>query len=77
METTSNGPLCTVNSESQAIPKVQERDARGERLRYSHAPSSPSFKEIIFKGDYSTLLETPTETASEGKPSVLVGAGML
>lgn len=75
IETTTNGPLYTVNSESQAIPKVQEREARGERLRYLHSPSSSSFKEIIFEGDYSTLLETLTETAAEGKPSVLVGTG--
>lgn len=41
--------------------------ARGEKLRYSHSPSS--FKEVIRKGDCPTAWATPAEIALEGAPS--------
>lgn len=66
-EITSNGPLNMANLESQTVWIVARNDASREKLRYSHSPSSWSFKESIFKGDYSISWKTLTEIAWEGK----------
>lgn len=62
------------DSESQARNQLLQMDARGDKRRYSHSPSSSSFKELICKADYPMSWKAPAPPLRKGalwQPAVL------